>query len=797
MTFGELLRRHRKAAGIAQETLAERAHLSVETVGALERGTRQRPYLDTISSLAEALGLSVDDRAELERAASRGDDAARLPANNLPAEISSFIGREHDVTKVRELLTSHRIVTLVGPGGVGKTRLALRVAGDLVAARSDGAWFVDFAPISEASRIPSVIAAGVGLPQSLRLKSLIDALRTMTILLVVDNCEHLVGDIALAVNAILRECPNIAILATSREPLSTEAERLYRVPTLELNDAVKLFVDRAQGADSRFALDDPGRKTVADICRRLDGIALAIEIAAARTGVVSLETVALELGEHLNAAIGRRRTVVSRQRTMETLFDWSYGLLDERESLVFRRLSVFVGGFSEELAVAICANSKMSKRAVSGALASLVTKSLVQGETDGAAPRYRLLEPVRQYAREKLRAREEDGDSARAHALALLALAAPFDTSLEVPSDRLFNAVVQPERENFRAAVEWSLSKNGNVEIAQRLVGSITVMWYGVMSGEGQRSMIQSALNTCDATTPHKVRARLELAAARHATEFASDMRAALAAAEQALHGQPPDDIRGIASAQYLVGLGLSRCGRIVESESAFRQALAKARSAGAKGTIAAANAGLAAVRLLTGDLDEARSLVREALHIHRDAECERLGAATAVHMAEIEFAADQTETALSLSQDASNFYRKERNWWLLAFILANQSAYAVALGRYDQARDDAREALLLGDRIGLRRSASWALQHLAAVAGFRNHVEADRRDVRRSAQLLGFVDEAYGRGGAIREHTEQRERDKLIAALREALGETMLVALMAEGASWTEDRAHAEALEI
>ncbi|HEY1977679.1 MAG TPA: helix-turn-helix domain-containing protein [Candidatus Baltobacteraceae bacterium] len=232
--FGELLRQHRLAAGIPQETLAERAGLSVETISALERGARQKPYLDTIAQLSRALDLSTDDRAELERAASRRSAIPAVPVNNLPEEISSFVDREHDVVKIIQILTAHRLLTLVGIGGIGKTRLALRVGKELANTRSCGTCFVDFAPIRDALQITSAISDGIGLHSSPDLRRLIAFLRRKTILVILDNCEHLVDDIALTVEGILRACPNVTILATSREPLSIAGEHVHRVTPLEL-----------------------------------------------------------------------------------------------------------------------------------------------------------------------------------------------------------------------------------------------------------------------------------------------------------------------------------------------------------------------------------------------------------------------------------------------------------------------------------------------------------------------------------------------------------------------------------
>jgi transcriptional regulator with XRE-family HTH domain len=374
-TFGELLRRHRLAAGLAQDMLAQRARLSVETISALERGVRQKPYLDTIALLADALALSFEDRAELERAAARrsatplnaaGNGFAALPSleslpNNLPIARTSFVGREHDVIEIKALLQRHRLLTLVGSGGVGKTRLAIQVGAAVLDRYPDGVWFVDFGPISDPKLVASVVAQALGMSQQ-QGRPIDDAipqwLRPKHLLLIFDNCEHVLETTGALADAILAKARNVAILATSRQRLDVQGEAVHRLQSLDVPlvtpeltanaalgyGAVALFVDRAGAADTRFVFTDDNAPIVAGICRRLDGIALAIELAAARMSVLSISNLAQRLDERFKLLAAANRNALPRQKTLSALFDWSYQLLPPEEQMLFARLGIFAGG---------------------------------------------------------------------------------------------------------------------------------------------------------------------------------------------------------------------------------------------------------------------------------------------------------------------------------------------------------------------------------------------------------------------------------------------------------------------
>lgn len=804
-SFGDLLRQYRVAAGITQETLADRARMSLAAVGKLERGMRQRPYRATIALLAEALSLSPDDRHELERAARRAAPVLSPPpedamaAIRLPAYLSSFVGREGELAEVCEMLASYRLVTLVGIGGVGKTRLAVRAAEQFIALnptgeRFDGVWFVDLSPISDDAMIAMAFAAGIGVDGVTTIDALVAHLRSQTFLLILDNCEHLLDAIARTAKTYLSSCPGARILATSRQAFSLEGERVYNVPPLPLPDAIRLFKDRAEGVDSRFELTEQIVAAVSDICQRVDGIALAIELAAARTNAFSAASIAAQIGEHFSLLSGGLRGALPRHQTMRSLFDWSYDLLDSREQDLFLRSSIFAGGFTLDL---LCGLYELSsdKRDIPLLLASLVDKSLVQSDIHLEPTRYHLLEPARQYAREKLSERNEYDGAARAHAIALLALAEAFDSRLDLIPDREWDDYIERERDNFRAAFEWSFGPGGDMLLGQRLAASRTATWGGFKSGEIRRFMCL-ALAAPSEATPRDILAKLATNAARTAVYFERDPEAKLESCRRALALQLPGDLRGVASAHYFLGVALGTIGRYDESDAVLRQARECARSSGGQYEYNIATVALGTTRFGAGDLPGARELVSEALQQSEAALSDRDAADASTALADIEFASGNAEEALRLNKTAAQFFVAHSDLVILPKTLSNSAAYLIALGRYDEAWGDACEALHRSQMFGSVVSAFWAMQHLAAVAILRAARNEDAT-LRRAAKVLGFVDNAIKERGKLRFYTEQQVYDTAVSALREVLGPKEVTKLILAGEALPEEQAVAEAFDL
>ena len=353
--------------------------------------------------------------------------------NNLPIQRTNFVGREHDIADVMELLERHRLLTLVGSGGVGKTRLALHVGAELLDQYPDGVWFADFAPITDPDSSQASSPKRLGMPQveGRRVdESIPQWLRRKKLLLILDNCEHVLEPVAAIADTIIRSCPDVRLLATSRQALGISGEVAHRLPSLAIPEkpadlsaaqaleygAIALFVDRATAADTRFVAHRHNAPIVAEICRRLDGIPLAIELAAARVKILTIPNLAQRLDERFKILTGGSRDALPRQKTLSALIDWSYDLLTPQEQMLFSRMGIFAGGFSLDAATAVCGGEDLDEIDILDLLASLTDKSLVVADTAGEQERYRLLETTRAYALEKLTAAGAHEQLARRHA---------------------------------------------------------------------------------------------------------------------------------------------------------------------------------------------------------------------------------------------------------------------------------------------------------------------------------------------------------------------------------------------
>ena len=400
-------------------------------------------------------------------------------AHNLPAQLTSFVGRQAEIESLREVLAGNRLVTLTGAGGAGKTRLAVHVAAELAGEFGDGVCYVDLAPITHPDVVPVTAARALGLPDQpgrSTLDTLVQHLRDRHTLLMLDNCEHLIDASAALVAALLGAAPRLTVLATSREPLGVSGEAAWQVPSLSLsNDAIELFADRARLARTGFTVDDDNAGAVTEICRRLDGMPLAIELAAARVRVMSLTEIVDSLHDRFRLLTGGSRIAVRRQQTLRASVDWSHALLTDTERILFRRFAVFLGGFDLDAAQAVTGADGVARYQVLDQLTLLVDKSLVVAENTGGRTRYRLLETVRQYALEKL-GESGEADAVRSRhcdyytSMAVL-LDAPARTDYEQRLDQ-----VEVETDNLRSALGWNL-ENFDTEGALSLASSLQPLW--------------------------------------------------------------------------------------------------------------------------------------------------------------------------------------------------------------------------------------------------------------------------------------------------------------------------------
>jgi predicted ATPase/transcriptional regulator with XRE-family HTH domain len=829
--FGAILRRLRLEARMSQEELAERARLSGESISALERGRRRAPYRETIRMLSDGLRLSDDQRRELESAAQRpraatvgvlaydSVDETPPPAGapidvaqtrqNLPLQRTSLVGRETDIANIARIVLHDRLVTVTGAGGMGKTRTAIAVADILLERVPAGVWLIELAPVLETSSVAAAVAGALNVQVSSSrpiLETLVAHLKHKQLLLLLDNCEHVIAEAASLADTLLHGCPLLRILATSRESLRISGERTYRLPSLRVPTAqqafglsradamaygaVALFAQRAQRSDHGFVLGDDNAPLVAEICRRLDGIPLAIELAAARVNVLSLRALATRLDQRLRLLNNGDRTALPRHQTMRALIDWSYDLLDPAEQRLFEQLSIFAGGCTLAAAAAVHAEDVVDELGVLELLSSLVDKSLVVADLDVPEPRYRLLESSRQYADEKLAARGETMLIAYRHARAYVELAERLEREHDVAPDSLWFARAQLEIENWRAALHWTLVQHGDPVLGQRLAGAMRAVWLAFSVAEGRRWQ-RAALESVDAQTPPLVAADLEYAVASVAYMYC-EFETALGGCRRLIDVyQELGDPVGAARAQFIAGRSLANLGRLDEGEPLIVRALDAARALGNAPLTGFALAGLARARSSTGAHAEARAYLAEAFAIYDAIGAQGYPAVALSTAAGVEFRAGDIERAVELSTTSLTALR---NFGFLLFVtmeLNYLATYLMASGRWDEARTRAREALVLAQATEQYVEVLWALQHLAAATALSNPQSGGtsaRLEI--AARLIGFVDARLAALDTPRQNLRKRDYQHVLTVLRESLGGASLEIVLSTGAALTQDQA-------
>ena len=528
----------------------------------------------------------------------------RRSSNNLPLQLTSFVGREQELEEITDLVAANRLLTLTGSGGSGKTRLVLTVAAGLAEDFEEGVWLVELASLSDAGLVPQAIASVLGVrenPGSSLVEALSAYLQPRTALLILDNCEHLIRACADVAAALLGSCPNLRILATSREALGVPGEMLYTVPPLTLPDprrplavdglphyeATRLFVERATAVRRDFALTERNAMAVAQICYRLDGMPLAIELAAARARVLSVEQISSRLDDSFRLLTSGGRAVLGRQRTLRATMDWSYELLSAEERALLRRLSVFAGGFTLEAAEAVGAGEGVEEDEILDMLASLVDKSLVMvREVDGSAS-YRLLETVRQYGRQRLEKAGEDGTTLRRHAEYYLALAEEGSTEPGEQGARLRN--LEAEQGNFRAALGWALgpgpAESEDVAQERAVVGLRLAValgqgrfWAANGLSEGLR-WLEEGLTRSGNSLPDPVRATALNEAGWIATVQGNGVRAVVLLEESFVLSRRLGDKSGVAASLVQLGQLLTMSDGDPERVAALREEAETLRS--------------------------------------------------------------------------------------------------------------------------------------------------------------------------------------------------------------------------
>jgi predicted ATPase/class 3 adenylate cyclase len=686
--------------------------------------------------------------------------------NNLPRQPSSFVGREREIRDIKALLSASCLLTITGAGGSGKTRLALQVAADVLDEYPDGVWFVDLAPVSDTALVPFAVAAALGVreePQRPVAAALIEYLKPKTLLLILDNCEHVIDQCCQLADMLLQRCPSLKILATSREALAIPGEATYPVPALRLPDArhiptpegltqfeaVRLFIERATAVQPRFAITRQNAPAVAQVCYQLDGIPLAIELAAARVRALPVEQIAQRLDDRFRLLTGGSRTALPRQQTLRATMDWSYDLLTDSERAVLRRLAVFAGGCSLSAAEAVCAGEPIEEWDVVNLLSQLVGKSLVGSECQTGEAWYRLLETIRQYGQSRLAEANESADTYQSLLEWCLALAERAEAEFHGAGQREWLTRLEQEHDNLRAALNWATENRPSEGL--RLA---TMLWWFWVSrshiAEG-RSWLEGLL-VRGGDVPVALRAR--------ALNWASLLA-------------------------FLQGDFATVARQCTESESLARQG-------GDCGSQAFAFTGLALVAQYQGDCERAEALLENSVALARQVDDRWLLAfalnARGIHAQ----SGGEHERALGFYRESTELFREVGDRWFIAFPLAHLGNAARKRGDSAEATRFLVDSLSLSLAVGNRRAIVQGLEGLAAVFGDQCTSGAGERAAR-----------LYGAASALREalgtphlpHT-QAEYNACVLGVKSRLGEEPFAAAFAQGRAMSMEQAVEYALE-
>ncbi len=695
----------------------------------------------------------------------KGIIAVDMFSTNLPLQLTSFIGREREIAEIKRLLSVTRLLTLTGSGGCGKTRLALQVAADLLETFNDGVWLVELAPLSDPALVPQTVGLVLQVLGSTTLDdtdAISSYLREKNALLVLDNCEHLVEASAHLADTLLRTCPNTRLLATSREPFNITGETCFRVPSLALPDAqplpplkalaqcesIQLFRERAQAAKPDFQLTNGNASAITQICARLDGMPLAIELAAARVRTLGIEQIAARLDDRFRLLTGGSRTALPRQQTLRATIDWSHDLLSEPERMLFRRLSVFAGGWMLEAAEVVCAGDGGEAGDVLDLLSRLIDKSLVIVEEQESGVRYRFLETIRQYAREKLvEARETEQWQTR-HLDFYLRLAEQAEPRLRSGEQFQWLTRLEWEHDNLRVALAWALEEK-KFEAGLQLASALAQFWYlrGYLM-EGSEWLRRMLTEANDASPWIRAKAFCVAGILAHSRR---ELEQARALGEQSLMlFRQLADQRGIADAQSVLGVTAHKVGDPAQAIDLLEDSLRRYREMGLQWDVASTLLWLADTWLRQADHGRAADLWAESLALFRE-----------------------------MADD-----------WGIAFALGGLGDVARQQGQFDRAIELFIESLALHRKLDHKLDIPYLLEALAFVA-------VALRRARQAACLLGAAEQCRQVTGSPLPTSYQADYASMLAEARSQISESEFVQAWTEGRALTIDQAIAEANKL
>lgn len=748
--------------------------------------------------------------------------------NNLPIQLTSFVGREHEIAESIRLLSTSRLLTLTGPGGAGKTRLALQVAADILGGYTDGVWLVELATLFDTAFVPQRVATALSVreqPGRPPMETLADSLRAKNMLLILDNCEHLMDACVAVADELLRACPGLRILATSREALQIPGEVNYAVPPLSLPDsrspsvpdirrseAARLFVERAALARRGFTLQENEAATLVQICRRLDGNPLAIELAAARIRVLSMEELLSRLDDLFRLLTDGGRTTLPRHQTLEATIDWSYKLLTEPEKILFRRLSIFTGGWTLAAAENVCAGDGIEPADLLDLQTRLIEKSLVAVESQADESRYRMLDTIREYGRAKLADSGEAGRIQLRHLGWFLSLAERAKPELRGPHQTEWLDRLEADHDNLRAALKTSLAE---AEAGLRLGTALARFWYRHGHLLEGRMWLESLI-AHGGSAPPSVRAEALYAAARLATRLSDYSTARTFDEESLMIFRATGDKRGTAESLHALARLPAVRGDYAGARPLYEESLTIFRMLGDRRGIAVVSIDLGWLMHMLGKVTLSQPLLEESLSISRELG-ERLLIGAALHALgwSRKDRADYV-VAQSLLEESVEIFTQLGDDWYRAVSLSGLGGVAIRRGRYDEARRLYEESLSVLREVGGENKIAESLQGLADVMYVVGDLAESRRYYEKSLTVYGSLNHHWGSAEALaglgwtalrrgdyaeahslveqsRRMSEEEGNKRSETSARCALGKVALLAGDYDGAA----RCYREALEL